>query len=103
MEVNVENLFEYLRGCDKVLDNPIEIKYKNWKGKTSNRIIIPIKLWYGMSKFHEDKQWFLRAYDVNKLDKREFAVKDILEYINHEEDWYEHDFILPKEFGDRKE
>jgi predicted DNA-binding transcriptional regulator YafY len=81
-------MFEYKKCSDKIFDNPIEIKYKNWKGVTSNRIIIPIKLWYGESDFHKGKQWFLRAYDIAKLDKRDFAIKDILEYIDHEEDWY---------------
>lgn len=91
-------MFEYPNGCNKMLNNPMEIKYKNWKGEISFRKIIPVKLWYGMSEFHQGKQWFLRAYDIDKLDKRDFAVKDILEYIEHEEDWYKHDFILPKEY-----
>lgn len=81
-------MFKYEKGCDKILDNPIEIKYKNWKGVVSNRIIIPIYIWYGNSDFHQGNQWFLEAFDIDKADKRDFAIKDILEYINHEEDWY---------------
>lgn len=79
---------EYSMNSDKVLSNPIEIRYKNWKGKISNRIIIPIKLRYGESEFHKGNQWILKAWDVNKSADREFAINDILEYISHEENWY---------------
>ena len=79
---------EYSMSSDKVLDNPIEIKYKNWKGKVGNRIITPIKLRYGESEFHKGNQWILKAWDISKSAVREFAINDILEYIPHEEDWY---------------
>ena len=68
--------------------NPIAFKYKNWKGKISNRIVIPIAIWYGNSDFHDGTQWFLKAYDYKKDAERNFAIKDILEYISHEKDWY---------------
>lgn len=84
-------MFRYLEGSDKELDNPIEITYKNWKGVISNRIVVPITLWYGESDFHKGNQWFLKAYDINKLDNRDFAIKDILENIEHEEDWHKID------------
>ena len=82
---------EYPMNSDKVLNNPIEIKYKNWKGKVSNRIITPIKLRYGESEFHKGNQWILKAWDINKSAVREFAINDILEYIPHEEDWYKYE------------
>jgi predicted DNA-binding transcriptional regulator YafY len=77
---------EYPNGCDKVLNNPMEIKYINWKNRTSNRLIIPIKIWYGISDFHKGAQWFLRALDLDKNENRDFAIKDILGYITHEEE-----------------
>ena len=82
---------EYSMNSNKVLNNPIEIKYKNWKGKVGNRIITPIKLRYGESEFHKGNQWILKAWDVSKSAVREFAINDILEYIPHEEDWYKYE------------
>lgn len=73
---------------ERISKNPIEFRYKNWKGKTSYRIVIPIDIWYGDGDFHKGRQWFLKAYDYNKDAERNFAIKDILEYIPHKEDWY---------------
>lgn len=73
---------------ERVDKNPIAFKYKNWKDKISNRTVIPIDIWYGVSDFHDGEQWFLKAYDYDKEDIRNFAIKDILEYIPHEKDWY---------------
>ena len=84
LQWNLANKKKYL----DYMYNPTEIKYKNWKGTISNRIILPINTWYGESEFHQGKQWFLEAYDMVKKANRNFAIKDILEYIPHEKDWY---------------
>lgn len=81
-------MYKYEQGCDKILNNPIRFKYKNWKDEISIRTLIPIEVWYGESDFHKGTQWFLKAYDLDKLDKRDFAIKDIIEYIEMEEDSY---------------
>lgn len=83
--------------CGEPLQNLLEIKYKNWKGEISNRIIIPHKIWFGGSDYHKEIQWFMKAYDIDKCDNRDFAIKDIIEFMKHEEDWHEKDyFILDK-------
>jgi predicted DNA-binding transcriptional regulator YafY len=55
----------------------IKIKYTNWRGESSIRSILPIELWYGNTKWHNEDQWFLKAIDIDKDEERDFAVVDI--------------------------
>lgn len=36
--------------------------------------------WYGQTEYHKENQWFIKAYDVDKDDVRDFAVVDIIEF-----------------------
>ena len=56
----------------------VHILYKNWKGKTAVRRIIPQEISYEATQWHLEEQWLLHAYDVDKQAKRSFACRDIL-------------------------
>lgn len=56
---------------------PVEISYRNWRDEAAKRQIIPIRVWFGMTQWHPEPQWFLEAWDVNKATKRDFAIADI--------------------------
>ena len=55
-------------------------KYKNWKGKVSDRNIHgdSIKIYYGNVEWHDGSQWLMEAFDIDKNDIRHFALKDII-------------------------
>lgn len=57
----------------------VSVCYTNHRGVMNRREIVPIRLWYGTSRFHEGdgEQNFLLAFDFGKDDLRDFAVKDI--------------------------
>jgi hypothetical protein len=57
--------------------NSIKIVYKNWKNIVSTRNIIPICTWFGKSKYHLEEQWFIKAFDIDKNEERDFAMRDI--------------------------
>jgi len=59
----------------------LQFKYKNWKGETSIRKVIPYKMWFGSTEFHPENQWLLRAFDVDKCAKRNFALRDVIEFL----------------------
>ena len=59
----------------------LQFMYKNWKGETNIRNVIPYKLWFGSTEFHPENQWLLRAYDIEKCVERNFALKDIIEFM----------------------
>lgn len=65
------------------MDSPnIRFFYKNWKGQCGYRTIQGVPMfWYGESAYHKGKQWFIKAYDVEKQDIRDFAVVDIIEFV----------------------
>lgn len=55
----------------------VTIVYRNWKGVTAERRILPIEVWYGSTEYHADSQWLLRALDTVKGEERNFAMQDI--------------------------
>ena len=63
-------------------ERKIRIKYTNYRGETSERTIIPHEreLRFGANQWHTTPQWLLPAFDVDKKEDREFALKDI-QYI----------------------
>lgn len=57
----------------------VEILYKNHRGETGKRQIIPECLWLGTTEWHPRRQWLLDAWDVGKQDRRSFALSEIHE------------------------
>lgn len=53
------------------------IEYTNYRGERSHRRIQPLRLWFGVSHFHQGEQWFVEARDLDKEAVRSFACKDI--------------------------
>lgn len=59
----------------------MEFEYKNWKGETNKRTVVPYKVWFGSTEFYKEEQWFLNAFDVEKGAERNFAMKDIIRFL----------------------
>lgn len=58
--------------------NVYVFSYKNHRGETRDRKVIPEAVWYGSTEWHPEPQWLLRAWDVEKNDWRDFALKNLL-------------------------
>lgn len=58
------------------IGNHVALTYRNYRGEVSERKIVPKNLWWGMTKYHPKKQWFLTAWDTAKGEMRDFALKD---------------------------
>lgn len=54
-----------------------EIDYTNHRGERQWRRITPDRLVFGLSSWHEGKQWVLLAYCHEKKAQREFAMSGI--------------------------
>jgi len=65
----------------KSSDNPLKVKYKNWKGEVGVRTIIPASVWYGHTEYHKTDQWLMDVWDIGKNDLRTYAMLDIIEFI----------------------
>ncbi|AXN57789.1 hypothetical protein KASHIRA_01340 [Serratia phage vB_SmaM-Kashira] len=70
-------------GLSAGIDAPvIQFFYRNWRGECGYRKIKGTpQFWYGTSQYHKGAQWFIKAYDADKDDVRDFAVKDIIEFV----------------------
>ncbi|UFW79981.1 MazG-like family protein [Rhizobium sp. SU303] len=51
--------------------------YKNWRGETALRRVLPIRIEFGPTDWHPEPQWHLVAHDLEKGAARFFAMKDI--------------------------
>jgi hypothetical protein len=60
----------------------IKILYKNWRGEVAERNIEPIKIWFGSTEWHKQEQWLLKAIDIERNVERDFAIKDILKWLD---------------------
>lgn len=61
---------------------PLEFLYKNWRGVTSVRKVMPLDIEFTTSKWHGDKpQWFMRGICLEKNEERMFAMKDIRSFV----------------------
>ncbi|PIN75384.1 hypothetical protein COV18_04310 [Candidatus Woesearchaeota archaeon CG10_big_fil_rev_8_21_14_0_10_37_12] len=58
----------------------VQITYTNYKGETSQRNIIPLRLIFSSNEWHKEEQWLLEAYDLVKQANRTFSCKDIREW-----------------------
>ena len=66
---------------DTVFAPILQFEYKNWKGETSIRKVIPYKIWFGSTEFHKEEQYLLHAYDVDKCGERNFALRDVIKFL----------------------
>lgn len=55
----------------------VVIDYTNWRGERRRREVCPLSWRYGSSVWHAEKQWLMRAIDMEDKGSKEFAVKDI--------------------------
>lgn len=61
-----------IRRTDLLLD------YTNWKGIRAIRRVFPQEIyWSEGNEWHPEPQWILRAFDLDKNEQRDFAIKDI--------------------------
>ena len=57
--------------------NILTIDYTNWRRERGIRRIVPMYVWHGETDWHEGKQWFIRALDVERETERDFAISGI--------------------------
>lgn len=58
----------------------IRIVYKNYRGETAQREVVPKRVWFGATEWHPEEQWLLDAIDIKKGAERSFALRDIQAY-----------------------
>lgn len=58
-------------------EHAVRILYTNYRGVTESRVIVPRKLYWGMTEHHPTEQWLLEAICLSRKALRTFAMKDV--------------------------
>lgn len=61
----------------------VRILYTNYRNETATRTVLPERIWYGSTPWHPQPQWLLDALDVERGERRSFAVADIKSWKAH--------------------
>lgn len=56
---------------------PLIFTYRNWRGEVATRRAIPQHVYFGATEWHPEPQWLMRAFDVDKGEVRDFAMRDM--------------------------
>lgn len=62
-------------------ENPIKVRYTNYRGQTAIRTIIPIRFLFGSTEHHPNEQWLVEVWDIEKGAPRTYALKDISQWL----------------------
>lgn len=75
--LDVELTREIGRMCDSASARAILIDYTNHRGERRERRILPVRIWWGKTEHHIHEQWLMDAYDMEKGEHRDFAMRYI--------------------------
>ena len=53
--------------------------YTNWRGETAPRRVGAMSVWFGSTEWHPEPQWLMHGIDLDKMETRDFALKDMRE------------------------
>jgi hypothetical protein len=54
----------------------IRFRYRNHRGETAIRTIMPVCIWWGSTQWHPEEQWLLDGEDLDRRESRSFALRD---------------------------
>ncbi len=52
--------------------------YKNWRGVTERRVVVPKEVRYGATEWHPEPCYLLHAMDTKRKAFRDFKISDIV-------------------------
>lgn len=55
----------------------ISVIYRNWRGEVGQRRILPRQIEFKATEWHPEPQWIMHAWDLDKKEWRDFALKDM--------------------------
>lgn len=56
----------------------VRFSYTNWKGFKAIKKAIIKEFFFGATEYHKEYQMFIRAFDLDKLEERTFAVNILM-------------------------
>ena len=74
-----KNEWYYFDGLNWVL--PLIFTYKNYKGSVSERTVLPLSIFYGITDFHKTPCWLMHGWDIDKKQYRDFCMVDVVSFL----------------------
>ena len=56
----------------------LRFTYTNYRGEVAERRIHPQRIYFGNTPWHPDTQWLMEAYDLDRKEMRDFALRDMV-------------------------
>jgi hypothetical protein len=75
--VSPESIDAYLDANPPPQERPFVFSYRNHRGEICDRRAILTSVRFGTSEWHQEPQWLLLAFDLDRQAEREFALADI--------------------------
>lgn len=63
----------------------IRFSYTNWRGEVGERVVRPISIEWTQTDWHPEPQWILHAFDLDRDQHRSFAMRDMKDVRNDDE------------------
>jgi hypothetical protein len=67
-------------GVGSPSDQVVTVRYRNYRGETALRRVVPRDVWYGSTDWHPEPQWMINVLDVDRDVERSFAMRDIVDF-----------------------
>lgn len=61
-------------------EDVVTVKYRNHRGEESYRKVRPLRIRFGATEWHPERQWLLEVYDYGRNDRRTFAMRDVIQF-----------------------
>jgi len=58
----------------------VKVEYKNWRGETAVRTIIPKRIYFGSTDWHPEEAWLMEVFDIDRQAERIYSIKDIIKW-----------------------
>lgn len=55
----------------------VDVIYTNYRGDRLVRRIEPQRIWFGATDWHQEPQWLMDVFDIDRGAVRTFAMRDI--------------------------
>lgn len=59
------------------MNDIVQVTYTNHRGETALRTIRPIRIWFGSTAWHQESQWMLECFDLDRMQSRDYAMSGI--------------------------
>lgn len=72
---------EVAPGLPITVTHQVTFTYTNWRGEQARRRVGVMSIWFGSTKWHTEPQWLMHAIDLDKMEIRDFAMKDMTDVV----------------------